>query len=90
MLNPKSSQYKQIAASANVSPVPASITGIFCSSSTSGTATVYDSNGTSTATKIVDTFNLVAGTNYDLGFIAAQGLYVVISGTASVTVGYQV
>ena len=90
MINPKSSQYKQLAASVNVSAVPAAITNIFCSSSSSGTATVYDSNATGTSTKIVDTFNLVAGTNYDLGFIAAQGLYVVISGTASVTVGYQV
>lgn len=89
MLNPQASLYKQLAASANVSPVPASITGLFCSSSSSGTATVYDSNATGTATKIVDTFLLVAGTYHPLGFIAAAGLYVVLGGTASVTVGYQ-
>jgi hypothetical protein len=80
--------YKQLSASANVSAAPAVLGGIFCSASTSGTVTVYDDAATGTTTKIVDTFSLTAGTFYRLPFGAGTGLYIVIGGTASITVGF--
>lgn len=89
MINPRASAYRQIAASANVYPLPASITNIFCSSSAAATCTVYDDKASGTAIKIVDTFTLTAGQNYPMDFIAAAGINVVISGGASITVGYQ-
>lgn len=78
--------YKQITATANVSPLPANLVGIFVSASTSGTITVYDDPATGTTTKAVDTFNAVAGTYYPLPISLSKGLYVVLGGTASVTV----
>lgn len=89
MYNPRASAYRQISASSNVCPFPASITSVFCSSSTSGTCTVFDDRGTGTAIRMVDTFPLVAGQTYLLDFIGAAGINVVIGGAASITVGYQ-
>lgn len=89
MPNPvvESFQPSQISASANVCGVPAMIGGVFCSSSTAGTCTIYDDIATGTTTKIVDTFSLVAGTFYPLPFFAKNGVNVVIGGTAAITVG---
>jgi len=78
--------YKQISASANCSPRGSNLIGVFCSSSTSGTLTVYDDAATGTSTKAVDTFNLVAGTWYPMPVSTANGIYVVIGATASITV----
>ena len=89
MNNDPASRPTQLSATANVAARPAALFGIFCSSSTSGTATVYDSATTGTSKKIVDTFNLVAGTWYELPFVADAGIYLVLGGTASVTVGWQ-
>lgn len=89
MISNQASDYVQMSASANVSARPAALTGIFCSSSTSGTATVHDSAATGTGKTIVAVFNLTAGTWYPLPFIASEGLYVVIGGTAAITVGLQ-
>lgn len=77
----------QMTASANIAKGPGGVSTIFCSSSTSGTVTLYDDQGTGTTKKIVDTFNVSAGTSYPLGFGFGQGLNVVIGGTASITVG---
>lgn len=60
---------------------------IFCSSSSAGTATIYDSATAANNNKIVDTFSLTAGTSYNLPYGYANGLYVVLGGTASITVG---
>ena len=79
---------KQITATTNVCSGDGLLGGIFCSSSTAGTATVYDDAATGTTTKIVDTFNLTAGTFYSLPFGVSNGIYVVLGGTASVTVAY--
>lgn len=79
---------KQITATANICNSDGILGGIFCSSSTAGTATVYDDAATGTTNKIVDTFNLTAGAYYTLPYAVANGIYIVIGGTASITVGY--
>ena len=81
--------YKQLSASANVSAVSAALGGIFVSSTSGATITVYDDSATGTSTKLVDTFTPLAASFYPLPFSASKGLYIVISGTASITVGYK-
>lgn len=88
MTNDESGQYVQMAASANVCPVPCELKGVFCSSSTAGTLAIYDSAGTSTARKIVDTFTLVAGQFYKLPFDCAEGLYLVVGGATQITAAF--
>jgi hypothetical protein len=86
------SNYAQISATASIKNQPAKLKGIFCSSVTSSpTITVYDTQTNGTSVKIIDTFILTAATNYNFydGINAENGLYVVISGTASVTVYYE-
>lgn len=87
-MNTEAFGYKQISASGNVCAAPAVLGGIFCSASTSGTATVYDDASTGTGTKIVDTFTVAAGTWYRLPFAASAGLNIVVGGTASLTVAF--
>ena len=79
---------KNISVTSNVCAADGIMAGVFCSSSSSGTLAIYDDAATGTTTKIVDTFNLVAGTWYPLPFAVANGIYCVIGGTASITVGY--
>lgn len=81
--------YKQLSATANCSPNPCNMLGVFCSSA-SGTpsVTIYDSATTTTTTKIVDTFTPVAGTWYPFPAACSNGLYVVIAATTSITVFY--
>jgi hypothetical protein len=71
---------------------PGKLKGIFVSSVTSSpTVTVYDTQTSETTAKIIDTFTMTAATNinfYD-GINCENGLYVVISGTASITVYYE-
>jgi hypothetical protein len=53
--------------------------------------TVYDAQTPGTDVKIIDTFTMTAATNinfYD-GINCENGLYVVISGTASITVYFE-
>lgn len=88
MTNDESGNYVQMSASANISPVPSELKGVFCSSSTAGTLAVYDSSATGTAKKIVDTFTLVAGQYYKLPFYAADGLYFVVGGTTQFTAAF--
>jgi hypothetical protein len=77
---------KAISASANVKSSQGAMLGIFCSSSTSGTITLYDDASTGTSTAIAAVFNVTAGTYYTLPVAFANGLYVVVGGTAAVTV----
>jgi hypothetical protein len=65
--------YKQISATGNVSPFGASLLGIFVSSSSSGTITIYDSATTTT-------------TWYPMPVGTTAGIYVVVGGTLSATV----
>jgi hypothetical protein len=86
------SNYSQISATTLVKNQPGKLKGIFCSSVTSTpTITVYDAQVPGTDVKIIDTYTLTAATNmnfYD-GINCENGLYVVISGTASVTVYFE-
>jgi hypothetical protein len=87
-----SSNFAQISATANVKNQPAKLKGIFCSSATSSpTITIYDTQTTGTTVKVIDTFVMTAATNYNFydGISTENGLYAVISGTASVTVYYE-
>lgn len=79
--------YKQISASGNVCAIDGILGGIFVSSTTSGTVTVYDDPATGTATKIVDTVTLAVGWN-PMPFAFSKGLNVVVGGTLSATVAY--
>lgn len=79
--------YKQISASGNVSPIPATLLGIFVSAATTTpTITVYDDPAAGTTTKMVDTFTPVAGTWYQIPASASKGINVVLGGTVSATV----
>jgi hypothetical protein len=86
------SNYSQISATTLLKNQPGKLKGIFCSTVTSTpTITVYDAQTPDTAVKIIDTYTLAAATNmnfYD-GINCENGLYVVISGTASVTVYFE-
>jgi len=86
------SNYSQISVTTLVKNQPGKLKGIFCSTVTSTpTITVYDAQTPDTAVKIIDTYTLAAATNmnfYD-GINCENGLYVVISGTASVTVYFE-
>lgn len=79
--------YKQIVASGNVCNNDGILGGIFVSSTTSGTVTIYDDPATGTATKIVDTVTLAVGWN-PMPFAFSKGLNIVVGGTLSATVGY--
>lgn len=86
------SNYSQISATTLVKNQPGKLKGIFCSTVTSTpTITVYDAQVADTTVKIIDTYTLTAASNmnfYD-GINCENGLYVVISGTASVTVYFE-
>ena len=79
--------YKLIAASGNVSALPANLLGIFVSNATTTpTITIYDDAATGTTTKVVDTFTPVSGTWYPIPVSMSKGINVVISGAVSATV----
>jgi len=78
--------YKQISATGNVSPFGASLLGIFVSSATAGTVTIYDSATTTTTAKVIDTTTVIGGTWYPMPVGTTSGIYVVIGGVASITV----
>jgi hypothetical protein len=79
--------YKQITGSGNVCANDGVLGGIFVSSTTAGTVTIYDDAATGTSTKIVDTVTLAVGWN-PMPFAFSKGLNIVIGGTMSATVGY--
>jgi hypothetical protein len=86
------SNYAQISATSLVKNQPGKLKGIFVSTVTSApTITIYDAQTADTNVKIIDTFTMTATTNlnfYD-GINCENGLYVVISGTASLTVYFE-
>jgi hypothetical protein len=67
--------------------------GIFVSTSSSGTLTVYDSPAGSTSDpKIANTITISAGTQYlsfPAGIYFNKGLYIVLGSTATFTVVYE-
>ena len=80
--------YKLLTATANICSGDGVLGGVWCSSGTA-TVTIYDDSGTGTTTKMVDTFTPTAATYSPLPFGFANGCYVVISGTGSITVAYK-
>jgi len=86
------SNYAQISATSLVKYQPGNLKGIFVSTiSSSPTITIYDAQTADTSVKIIDTFTMTAATNlifFD-GINCENGLYVVISGTASLTVYFE-
>jgi hypothetical protein len=78
----------QVSASTVIKAAYGSLLSIFCSSSSSGTAAVYNSATAATNNKVVDTFSLTAATNYPINIDCSNGIYIVIGGTASVTAVY--
>ena len=67
--------------------------GIFVSTSSSGTLTVYDSQANSASDPtIANTITVVAGTQYlsfPNGIFFNKGLYIVLANTATFTVVYE-
>jgi hypothetical protein len=67
--------------------------GIFVSTTSSGTLTVYDSQASSASDpKILDTITVAAGTTYaniPSGLFFNKGLYIVLANSASFTVAYE-
>ena len=76
---------KQISATATVRIGIGKMVGVFCSSSTSGTLTLYD-NTSAAGTLIVAAFNLTAGQYYQIPAAFVNGVHAVISGTAEITI----
>ena len=77
--------YKNISATGNVSKVPCKMLGFFVSTESTGTVRIYDSATTTTSTPVTDTIAVNAGTGYNLPVALTAGMYVVIGGTADVT-----
>ena len=85
--------YTQTAATTQIKVGAGKLYGIFVSSSSSGTLTVYDSGASSASDpKVVDTFSVTAGVTYaniPAGLFFNKGLYIVLAGgTAAFTVAY--
>ena len=85
--NTQGFSYKQFTGSGNVCAIDGILGGIFVSSTTAGTVTIYDDPATGTATKIVDTVTLAVGWN-PMPFAFSKGLNIVVGGTLSATVGF--
>jgi hypothetical protein len=85
--------YTQTAATTQVKVGAGKLYGVFVSSSSSGTLTIYDSPASSNSDpKIIDTVSISAGTTYvniPAGLYFNKGLYIVLGGTASITVAYE-
>lgn len=80
--------YKQMSASALVKTGYGRLRGVFCSSSTGGTLTLYDDLVGATPL-IANTFSLTAATYYNMADVAyGTGLYATIGGTAEITLFY--
>jgi hypothetical protein len=78
--------FVRLTATGNVSAVQARLAGILCSTTSSGTVVVYDSATTTTTIPITGTITLTAGQFYPIPARCQSGVYVVVGGTADVTV----
>lgn len=85
--------YTQTNATKQVKVGAGKLFGIFVSTTSSGTLTVYDSAGSSASDpKILDTITVAAGTsyaNFPPGLFFNKGLYIVLANSASFTVAYE-
>ena len=78
--------YKRITATGNVSPIPCKMLGFFVSTETTATVRIYDSATNTTTTPVTDAVSVAAGSWYTLPVGLSKGLYVVVTGTADITV----
>jgi hypothetical protein len=85
--------YKYLAATDQTKVGAGKLYGIFVSTTSSGTITVYDSATSSTSDgKIANTITVTAGTQYlsfPSGIWFSNGLYIVLANTATFTVVYE-
>jgi len=85
--------YKQASATSQVKDSAGKLYGIFVSTTSSGTLTVYDSSdGDTNDPKIANTITVAAGStylNFPAGLFFSRGLYVVLANTAEFTVAYE-
>jgi hypothetical protein len=85
--------YKYLAATDQTKVGAGKLYGIFVSTTSSGTITVYDSGAASISDpKIANTITLTAGSQYlsfPAGIWFSKGLYVVLANTATFTVVYE-
>lgn len=80
--------YKNITATANVSPIPATIIGVLCASTTGGTFQVYDSSTTTTSDPVTGVVTPAAGSFTPIYASVESGLYIVCANTINLTVIY--
>lgn len=80
-------KYTNLTASALIKDGTTKLGGIFCASSTAGTAKIWDSTDAS-GKVCVNTFTLVAGTYYKIPADMQKGCYITIGGTTDITVFY--
>ena len=78
--------YKRMTVTANVSPIPASLFGVLCASTTAGTIQFYDDPATGTSTPITGVITPAAGAYVFIKASASKGIYAVIGGTLDCTV----
>jgi hypothetical protein len=81
-------KFTNLTASALIQEGHTKLGGIFCASSTAGTAKIWNNTAASGAV-CVNTFTLVAGTYYSIPADMKNGCYITIGGTTDVTVFYQ-
>ena len=84
--------YTRSTATQKVKVGPGKLYGIFVSSATAGTLTVYDSPASSTDDPVIaNTFTVAAGTHYltfTAGIFFNKGLYIVEGGTVDFVMVY--
>lgn len=66
-------------------PRDGALAGFFCSTTSSGTVQLYDSATAATNNAITGVVTLTAGSWYSFNALYRNGLYVVVTGTATVT-----
>ena len=85
--------YTQSSATKQIKVGAGKLYGIFVSTTSSGTLTIYDSGASSASDpKIADTITVAAGTTYlniPAGLYFNSGLYIVLANSASFTVAYE-
>jgi hypothetical protein len=85
--------YTQSSATKQIKVGAGKLYGIFVSTTSSGTLTIYDSaNSSASDPKIADTITVAAGTTYlniPAGLYFNSGLYIVLANSASFTVAYE-
>ena len=77
--------YKPFSASLNVLSRGGMLAGVLCTSSSSGTITVYDDDATGTARPVTAVMSITAGVYYPIPAGLSKGCYIVVGGTLTAT-----